>query len=717
MKTAASVLRTLEYNDQGMINANILLNKLDHQTDDDIFVQEQGEILFQILEDLANHSITDPDVIKSRIQPIVDAYNEKYNDIPNDNKIDDHVINDNMKYPEYWETAIERNKPLDENDIKRLSDILGLNKTEEEEDDEFEEDSDDTEYEYDGDVTSNDKQWIRDYKKYLSALNELEKEYLTEKNKEESKTGDNSIKINKSKNAKCKGCGNYLLGTFDYFHNPTMYQLLNSDDYIIQNKHDNDDNQFITGNYNWKERIIFDDVEEILNTIQRDVDIHEKNLKNRKKKEGINTLKKQFYRDFIRYYVDHIGEYSNRKHFCVDFILWQKIPKNTWEIVTDIKNKMIKSKRKGYKDKKDPDAFLSYETLNRVIKDFESKDEEERQDYLINGKDIINHGGYREKVQKVSNETLLCIIVLILDFPTLSAESIANYCNSKYGPNYGYQNHITGRTVQRYLSFLQFNVKKASFAPPNRNSIGLRINRVAWCKIIQKISDQDNVLLAFIDEAAVTSCEGRRYGRSFIGITPVINCPLSKVKVTIVAMVIPCFGVVYKFIDNSCDGTKYANFLRDATVFLRKYICNKDTEIVYIEDNCPIHGTDEVEEEIINLKIAVIPTVPFSPCLNEVVEGYFGLVKSNNMLHCSGKKEIFIRASIEKSWKVTTNHIFDDMVSVSLLSEWKNRMKICMEGKPIYSSHISLCQFDAKDNLFKNLEVMVDRIKDDIESQ
>ena len=86
-----------------------------------------------------------------------------------------------------------------------MSDILGLNKTEEEEDDEFEEDSDDTEYEYDGDVTSNDKQWIRDYKKYLSALNELEKEYLTENNKEESKTGDNSIKINKSKNTKCKG--------------------------------------------------------------------------------------------------------------------------------------------------------------------------------------------------------------------------------------------------------------------------------------------------------------------------------------------------------------------------------------------------------------------------------------------------------------------------------------------------------------------------------
>lgn len=45
-----------------------------------------------------------------------------------------------------------------------------------------------------------------------------------------------------------------------------------------------------------------------------------------------------------------------------------------------------------------------------------------------------DHGG--SHYHKVTKETLLCIIVLVLDFPTLSAPSIAKYLNSKYGPNY-----------------------------------------------------------------------------------------------------------------------------------------------------------------------------------------------------------------------------------------------------------------------------------------
>ena len=44
---------------------------------------------------------------------------------------------------------------------------------------------------------------------------------------------------------------------------------------------------------------------------------------------------------------------------------------------------------------------------------------------------------------------------------------------------------------------------------------------------MEDILRNENVLLAFVDEVAVTDCDGRCYGRAFAGITPVMNCPLS----------------------------------------------------------------------------------------------------------------------------------------------------------------------------------------------
>ena len=136
----------------------------------------------------------------------------------------------------------------------------------------------------------------------------------------------------------------------------------------------------------------------------------------------------------------------------------------------------------------------------------------------------------------------------------------------------------------------------------------------------------ENVLLAFVDDAAVTDCDGRCYGRAFAGITPVMNCPLSKAKTTIVANAIPCYGIFYTFIDQSFTCTEYARFLNVSTQFIRKYICNTDTEIVII---------------------ALLPIVPYSPCLNEVIEGYFGLIKSNNYLTTGYSSIISIKSAIE----------------------------------------------------------------------
>ena len=119
---------------------------------------------------------------------------------------------------------------------------------------------------------------------------------------------------------------------------------------------------------------------------------------------------------------------------------------------------------------------------------------------------------------------------------------------------------------------LKFTVKRGAFYPPARNSVGLRICCVAWSLFMDEISNTKDVLIGFIDEAGVTINEGSKYGHAFIGITPLINSPLSNAKVSVLTCVVPGFGVLYKYYGSSVIGTDYATFLEDVTNFLRKYV-------------------------------------------------------------------------------------------------------------------------------------------------
>ena len=556
-KVAGRVLRQLAYNDQGMTNANIVENKLGIQSSDDQFIKEQGENVYHILSDIAQSGFNDANEIGVRLEPIVQAYIERYKGYITEDEDDNQIINDNIKENCYWEIETPRKKSLNQNDLmtvlENIKNAFAINKEEEEEEEDnydfdFEEENCEFEEEEEEDT------WIEDYKKYLCSQNEetfetenenLDKAYNN--NNDNNKNTQKDITVNKSNFASiCKGRGYYLLGCFDYLCHPENYQSLNISDSIEKYCWDTDDNQFIAENYNWRDRIILDNADEILNTIQQDVLNYEQESKSRKERDGMNHLKQIFYRDFIRYYIDNIESYDNREIFCLDFLQQMQNPERTWKIIKDIISKInSKNKKKKDKKKKDEFNFISKDTLLRQIRKFEQiTNEEEKRNFLVNGIKS-KHGGTRESCTKVSKETLLCLIVLVLDFPNLSASSMARYINSRYGPNYQYDKHISARTVQRYLSLMKFTVKKALFAPPNRNSIGLRIFRVAWSRIIQDILMNDNVLLCFVDEAAVTDVEGRLFGRAYASITPVMNVPLQKVKLTIIAMVIPCYGSSY----------------------------------------------------------------------------------------------------------------------------------------------------------------------------
>lgn len=178
---------------------------------------------------------------------------------------------------------------------------------------------------------------------------------------------------------------------------------------------------------------------------------------------------------------------------------------------------------------------------------------------------------------------------------------------------------------------------------------------------------------------------------------------------SILSIVFPGFGTLYKFCNKSIDGSEYAQFLSDVTEFARKYICNNSAEILIIEDNCPMHHTKLVEDQIERLKISVIPIVPYSPSLNGVVEGYFGFIKLKN-IQSDGDNELSQRKFIEESWKKISNGKFTVEIAQKLYGEWLSRMNECKAGKPLVSGHIKL---PAKINIDDLINVTVNRINEE----
>ena len=56
-KVVGRTLRQLDFNDQGVINANILKDHLNLNSEDNLFVEAQGEILYKTISDIANNNI------------------------------------------------------------------------------------------------------------------------------------------------------------------------------------------------------------------------------------------------------------------------------------------------------------------------------------------------------------------------------------------------------------------------------------------------------------------------------------------------------------------------------------------------------------------------------------------------------------------------------------------------------------------------------------
>lgn len=703
-KWVANVMRELKEVDQGKLNSELLSLKLDLESDEIDFIQEQGCILYDIMKNLLEKNDLRFNDVLNALQPIVDSYEAKYRKqlCINSGKIPIFTAND-----EYEEI-----KPLKK----------GVLEEEEENSDE-----DDSNNEEDDDDDS------------------------------ESTIPPNEISLKHGKGSILNDYGGFRIwktttNSFEDLSLDYSNEKVNPEDDECPNGDDSDDNQFSLRDYNWKERVEMLNASNILEEIR-------KNIKNKfNKRNPISLESKSDLQIAIKYEAlrswekyKKVNERPVINYFAKDWIANNVTCKEKNSLViaynsiidTENKRKLENAKNLLVKmkveeedmtsllehEKEDPIQTLqniceflkrqgkninSYEvskeyslspnTVKHWISKYNKDEEEQEKAKEKTVKWISEWGGPHNT--KLNDEVLLCLICMALDFPNMTSKQFASYLNSEYGPCFAKKKKIKPGTVSRALRYLNFSMKKVAFCPPTRNSIGLRIYRVAWSLLMQEISNQNDVLIGFIDEAAVSIADGKKYGRSFVGITPLINSPLSNCKVSVLSCVLPGYGVLYKFFNSAVHGSDYACFLNDITQFVRIHICSSNTQIVMIEDNCKIHCTEEVENVINKLEIAVIPTVPYSPALNGVVEGYFGYVKLG---HCEfysfNERPIYDEIAIKETWTNISNMKFNDKKANTLYAEWKARMARCVEGIPLVSGHISIDGFENDADRLLNVNV------------
>lgn len=653
----SQIFRHFKQFDSGKINSYLILNQLGHSDDDDIeFIRVQGFILYDIITNaLLPKDNLDFDDVKAALQEIKDAYEAKYNDVIVFEQTYEATFADIIDEEETYRTrSADEDYSFISNNIPPRMECVSSNK------------------------------YATIYHTTTEELQKIDFVFSNDEN------GQIPIETNSIDNN-------------------------NNDDDDDSNDDElnecTDDNQFFLLNYNWRERVEILEAKTILEQIRNKV-IQRKSNKppSEQTKSG---LKRAIKYEFMRDWEKNENKYRQSSRFAKEWIEYNVNSSKPLSLVIDY-NKIIEAENNDKKEneKKSPYYTLSVTTIKHWLQkekgkkakkvsdedseqkqeqeqEQEQEEEQEQERIPMEDQKTKTWGGKRNF--KLNDDVLLCLICLVLDFPNFSASSFVKFLNSEYGPCCA--NNIKKRTVQNALHCLKFTVKKAHFCPPARNSIGFRIYRIAWAMFLDEISNKEDVLIGFIDEAGVTVNEGSKYGRSYLGVTPMINSPLSSCKVSVLSCVFPGFGVLYRFYGRSILGKDYAAFLHDAASFLRIHICSSKAQIVLIEDNCKIHRTKEVENVIDRLKLGVLPDVPYSPALNGVVEGYFGFVKmkhtevfSDEAYETAFCDDQFIR----ESWINISDSLFTVEKTKSLYAEWKARLAECVMGIPMVPHHIEV---------------------------
>lgn len=305
-------------------------------------------------------------------------------------------------------------------------------------------------------------------------------------------------------------------------------------------------------------------------------------------------------------------------------------------------------------------------------------------------------GGSKTPKAKLTPQALAALACTIIDCPDWTLAERKEYLKEKSLID----EKVSISTIYNYVTRLRFVYKSISYAPPARNTFGLRVLRVVWARQIKNLI-ANNYQIAFIDEAAVYVMTKRSQGWGHVGVCPVQHAPLnSRIKASILACVFPGFGVIYRWFPNAVKGDDYARFLADVVFVFRRLIGRPSSRFAIIHDNARIHTTAAVEAMTQTHKIHVVPTVPYSPQLNTPVESYFGICKAY-LPKCKPPK--WNRENLFASWDNITEQHFTPAVSARLYSHWLLILDNAEEGMRLDSNHHSLDQEDNDGTVLEEL--------------
>lgn len=313
--------------------------------------------------------------------------------------------------------------------------------------------------------------------------------------------------------------------------------------------------------------------------------------------------------------------------------------------------------------------------------------------------------------KKYTLETLKCLLCTVLDYPDATSKERADYIN-KYGP--ADQESISDDTINHILEKMKITIQTPAFSPIQRNSMGYRIARVLWVKVINNIKNDANVLLCFVDEASVVNGH-RKKARGFCSIRPCVNRPLNSATCSVLSCVIPNIGPICRWFNGAVHNNQYAKFLRDIVFVMRAFICNNHTQICIIQDNCSIHKTKLVYDTASALNINLINTVPYSPQLNILAENMFAQLKNNALYKFkSFDDEDFPQAPAFRSYMVPVGNVmstWDNYMATSynyrttanVFGAWLHILAECEEGKPLSGMHYSASPEFAASNVHSSI--------------
>lgn len=434
---------------------------------------------------------------------------------------------------------------------------------------------------------------------------------------------------------------------------------------LTNNSFNDDDNQFSLIEYDWSNRLKVDNVTEILSKMRRLL-CGVKTIEGKKSTELRDLIIKELL-GFYVYWCNYCGDDNVIIKMYINLNCNQQTITENVRLFKELHKKNIE------------DEFIKIETLKKKVNEFKELTFAEKCNFFNCEQNNYKWGGSRGNF-KITNDTIRCLMALMIDFPSMSTISYTSYINSKYGPNEN--NKVQVATIRKYVRNLDYSIKLSKFHPPNRNCIGISVYRAAWSSIILEIINDENVVPAFLDEATIIAFREKQKSYSFIGMSPTIRNKGNTI-LSVISMAIPYFGLIYRFINGEITSQDHVSFLKDSSDFIKNHMNKKCIEIIVFEDNTPIHNDEINNEEIDQLKITVLPISPGSSSLNHVIGQYLSFIKTSVFVNKKDSNITYDVNVIMQKWEELTNNGYSMSLINQSFNEWIDILQQFSNGNQI----------------------------------